>query len=1643
MNVFYKAKKCISVAVCFAIVLAPMLIGSLFLPTVSATGYSAMDFEGSTYTTFYNSSSAFRSRENSAKAELAAGGVGRNSATAMRLYYTNNATTESFPWRAGFSLYKAGDPSNAYRASLIPGKYYKVSMWVKVESLPIDADILLEIARDSYSDGEPNQGRSVIRAIKRLSSTAVPGDWFQVSGIVKQDSTFTGTIPYIVIGLDVVDHSNRNGTSVLIDDVVVEEADSAPVTVTLEPNGGQLLQTVQTGVNTMTTSTKPLTAIYGNAGDLLPMDTFRYGITPTKDGYAFDGWYSDEALTQPASVFPSADGTLYAKWADTSFYQNYESFAAKTYSDNNTDGVRGNGYGRTVSAEQNHTLGGGKSVKVDLFNDPNATGEYKPRTTLIFSGQHFKVDKASAYTITFWAYVTADCNFHWYLGSAAKSAITSCAVGQKNNYETSDICEEVTGGQWRKFTITDMDVTGGTYGSSDWEEIYLTLNLYTSMATATGQIFAYIDDVTVTPLVVPVTPPVGNDLEDAKYATFYGGNNNSFRTSDPNTVTQRYAELVSESGVGHGNSNSAMRLTYGRNSTAVSTDWRAGFGLTNSTVNPYGAFRTEAGKYYRVSLWYKTESLPTDAEILLEVVEGSYATGAPTIGAKLNRYVVRPLIHIAASTTAGEWTQVSGIVAGEGTHTYQPYLAVSLDMADYRQREGASVLIDDITIEEITNPVRISFNSNFGTEVGVVYGKAGDVLTFNPFRYMTPSRAASTFVGWYVDENLTMPVSEVPVSDTMLFAKWETGATFQDYESFAPNNYSATNTNGIHGNGFGREVSAEQNHTPGGGKSVKIKMNNDSLEYYGQTIVNLESMDVKWQADVSYIVTFWATAANANFAPEDSEVTWRVASAGGSLNSIGDIHSIEKQGTVNLKAGEWTQVMVRVNKVMGLSGNMFMTIGGTFFAAGSPVSSPKDEYKFTKYLYIDDVTVTPVFDMPKVIFHTEVADVSIPNQNAFVSEPFGYLPTPTMDGYLFKGWYNSVVGNICYGSDFTMPNVQNLNMYARWIAVPAAPYSLETGFEANDFNGGVQPYTNDGASDNVYVPEMTGTATWLKDAGLSSETGDGAMTMVNTNPYVNDKGKMVHAFTLVCPDGTPFIALKGVKYRLSYSYMGDGINSGNSYVFAIVSDKPANLGVGAADQILNKNFILGETDWQKSEQMFEADRTGYVYIALAARSNSNEYNSNRHVANIDNVKVEVLDSSYVSVQFKNGSSSVAVLVGQSGTQIPLPVRPIKTGQVFTAWYTDQALTQQYTSWNYPSTDIVLYAGFASADFSDGASNFFEPIHLSFEETDILKTWLWSPNHMEWSENAMSYVVNDSANAHTGNNYILFNAVSNHWSNRYLMFYDPTSKYNVLYLDPQSTYKVSYWYKVQDDFTGVQIDLNFNSPTNATSNIVKVASYSCSPDELVMGRWIQVEHVIETGDARVSLSLSTVNAMFEFALDDIAVQKSNEVTVMFNTNGGSEIDPVTVMTGFTMTPPDEPYKDGFVFAGWYSNIDLTQSFDFERTEVADALTLYAMWTVEPQTSSSDSQNETLGSYGSNSIGGSNEESEKFDTGECPDITDADAIVDNGTKPQDENTQKRFPWLIAAIVVGGLILFLVLYKKRKSDGHGKPEYTKGEK
>lgn len=75
-------------------------------------------------------------------------------------------------------------------------------------------------------------------------------------------------------------------------------------------------------------------------------------------------------------------------------------------------------------------------------------------------------------------------------------------------------------------------------------------------------------------------------------------------------------------------------------------------------------------------------------------------------------------------------------------------------------------------------------------------------------------------------------------------------------------------------------------------------------------------------------------------------------------------------------------------------------------------------------------------------------------------------------------------------------------------------------------------------------------------------------------------------------------------------------------------------------------------------------------------------------------------------------------------------------------------------------------------------------------------------------------------------------------------------------------------------------------------------------------------------------------------------------VSFNTGEGSKVDFQTTAANGSVAKPADPTREGYTFAGWYTDAACTKAYDF-ATAVTSDLTLYAKWTKNEASSSGSS------------------------------------------------------------------------------------------
>lgn len=98
---------------------------------------------------------------------------------------------------------------------------------------------------------------------------------------------------------------------------------------------------------------------------------------------------------------------------------------------------------------------------------------------------------------------------------------------------------------------------------------------------------------------------------------------------------------------------------------------------------------------------------------------------------------------------------------------------------------------------------------------------------------------------------------------------------------------------------------------------------------------------------------------------------------------------------------------------------------------------------------------------------------------------------------------------------------------------------------------------------------------------------------------------------------------------------------------------------------------------------------------------------------------------------------------------------------------------------------------------------------------------------------------------------------------------------------------------------------------------------------------------------------TVAGFEVYAYSDTPPAEPDQVTVTFNSNGGSSVASMDVNNGDKLIRPTNPILSGYDFVGWYKDSGLTTAWDFTTDTVTGNVTLYAKWNAQGGGSGGDS------------------------------------------------------------------------------------------
>ncbi|MBU5241946.1 InlB B-repeat-containing protein [Lactococcus lactis] len=106
-----------------------------------------------------------------------------------------------------------------------------------------------------------------------------------------------------------------------------------------------------------------------------------------------------------------------------------------------------------------------------------------------------------------------------------------------------------------------------------------------------------------------------------------------------------------------------------------------------------------------------------------------------------------------------------------------------------------------------------------------------------------------------------------------------------------------------------------------------------------------------------------------------------------------------------------------------------------------------------------------------------------------------------------------------------------------------------------------------------------------------------------------------------------------------------------------------------------------------------------------------------------------------------------------------------------------------------------------------------------------------------------------------------------------------------------------------------------------------------------GAWQYTSQMYYQGTS--NLKANAVDTSIDYSNFFVDSSKPITYTINFNTNGGNNINSQNITAGNKIIQPTNPTKTGYNFSGWYSDSDLTHSYNFSSI-VNSNMTLYAKW-----------------------------------------------------------------------------------------------------
>lgn len=536
---------------------------------------------------------------------------------------------------------------------------------------------------------------------------------------------------------------------------------------------------------------------------------------------------------------------------------------------------------------------------------------------------------------------------------------------------------------------------------------------------------------------------------------------------------------------------------------------------------------------------------------------------------------------------------------------------------------------------------------------------------------------------------------------------------------------------------------------------------------------------------------------------------------------------------------------------------------------------------------------------------------------------------PAEAGWTFGGWYQEAA---CTNEfDFNAAVTADLTAYAKWTKSPAASV------------------TDPEATNSVY----NGTEQELVTAGSAS--GGTMMYAVSTSPKTPADG-----WSEDIPKATD-----AGKYYVHYYAKGDSDHSDSEYKYVVATISKADI-IYKAPEAVDGLVYDGEQKTLVTPGECNAEKGKFLYVVsdsadtptwgwsegIPTAVNAGKYYVHYYIQGTDNYKdttpakleVEIKPLIHTVTFDSKGGTAIEPQKVEHGKPIAKPKHdPEKEGFIFGGWCKDAELTQAYYFGSAVNSDTTLYAKWVQ----DTAEVVTPPTAISGlvytgEPLDLITAGTATGG-------TMMYAVSDSSEAPLLG-----------WSAEIPQKTDAGDYYvhyfvegDTTHADSKSAYVKVTVDKAEPKYTAPEPieDLVYNGEaqklaeegTSENGTIFYVVSDS---DKAPVSGWKRsIDKKSDIGIYYIHYFVKAEDNYKDTEPKCVKIEiNSTTKTVMFESNGGSYVQPQTVSYGKPAVKPADPVKDGLVFAGWFKEAECLNQWDFSKDVVEADITLYALWKV---------------------------------------------------------------------------------------------------